>query len=185
MFFSRCFFLQSSISGILINILIGGRFILAMSGLALSSHSALIPHLLTWPTTTKRPSPALLLPDLLLNRAVEKYSYLTTSMATSYLLLLTKRPAHLINLLNSSNLYIIYTLQQSDSASVSYVYLDVSPSLIDFKSVFVVTVVLPDEIVHLLLGFVWSEHKQTSPRHSEQKLAKKGKPGLFGFSTPS
>ena len=119
-------FFQSSISGILINILIGRRFILAMSGLALSSHSALIPHLLTWPTTTKRPSPALLLPDQLLNRAVEKYSYLTTSMATSYLLLLTRRPAHLINLLNSSNLYIICTLQQSDSASVSYVYLDVS-----------------------------------------------------------
>ena len=107
---SQYFFLQSSISGILINILIGRRFILAMSGLALSSHSALIPHLLTWPTTTKRPSPALLLPDLLLNRAVEKYSYLTTSMATSYLLLLTRRPAHLINLLNSSNLYIIYAL---------------------------------------------------------------------------
>ena len=132
MFFLNVFFLQSSISGILINILIGRRFILAMSGLALSSHSALIPHLLTWPTTTKRPSPALLLPDLLLNRAVEKYSYLTTSMATSYLLLLTKSPAHLINLLNSSNLYIICTLQQSDSASVSYVYLEVSSSLIDF-----------------------------------------------------
>ena len=70
----------------------------------------------------------------------------------------------------------------------SFICLDVfflRRSLIDLIYVIVVTVVWPDEKVYLLLEFVWSEHKQTSPRHSEQKLAKKGKPGLFGFSTPS